>query len=191
MGIGTVLNELIKFRNTNVNELARNANVSPQTIYAIIKRDNKKADIDVLLKISKVLKVNVDYFFNNDSNIDIDVNDKLLKKDVSFESNTPFVDNMSNNYSDKPTKKSLDELLDEEDKKQKLEREALEKFLEEEDKKQYAKIAAYGGGVKTIEINKKEDYYALIKNDIDGYKKIDMTKEEFIKIRDMLDILRK
>ena len=117
---------------------------------------------------------------------------------------------MLDNYNDKPSKKSLDELieeedkkqklekekleklLEEEDKKQKLEREKLEKILEEEDKKQYAKIAGYGGGVKTIEINAKEKYYyALIKNDIEGYKKIDMTKEEFIKIRDMLDILRK
>lgn len=64
MGIGITLNELIKRKNTNVNELATKTGVSAQTIYGIIKRDNKKVDFDVLVKISKILGVNVEYFYN-------------------------------------------------------------------------------------------------------------------------------
>lgn len=73
-------------------------------------------------------------------------------------------------------------------------RKSLDELIEEEDKKRYAKIAGYGGGVKTIELGEKEEqeeYYALVKNNDEGYKRIDMTKDEFTKIKDMLDIIRK
>lgn len=76
----------------------------------------------------------------------------------------------------------------------KPERKSLKEILAEEDKKHYAKIAGYGSGVKTIEINKKQEqekYYALIKDDEEGYKRIDMTKDEFLKINDILNIMRK
>lgn len=57
MGIGTNLKELISLKGTNVNELAAKAGISPQTLYAIIKRDNTKIDTDILLKLSHALDV--------------------------------------------------------------------------------------------------------------------------------------
>lgn len=67
MGIGKKLDELMKIRNTNANELAKKVNVSPQTIYSMIKRDSKKADIEVLLKISRELHVSTEYFCEDDN----------------------------------------------------------------------------------------------------------------------------
>ena len=62
VGIGEKLHRLISERQTNVNELALAADVSPSTLYSIIKRDNTKADIDVLIRIANVLNVKVEYF---------------------------------------------------------------------------------------------------------------------------------
>ena len=62
MGIGSKLSELMEANGTNANELAKKIGVSPQTIYSIIKRDSKKADIEVLSKIAGILGVNIEYF---------------------------------------------------------------------------------------------------------------------------------
>lgn len=62
MGIGDKLQKLISQKNTNVNELSINANVSPSTLYSIIKRNNTKVDIDVLIRISNILGVPVEFF---------------------------------------------------------------------------------------------------------------------------------
>lgn len=62
MGIGAKLVYLLKKRNSNPNELAAKVGVSPQTIYSMIKRDSKKADIEVLIKISKELGVDPEFF---------------------------------------------------------------------------------------------------------------------------------
>lgn len=62
MGIGSKLSKLLDANNTNANELANKIGVSPQTIYSIIKRDSKKADIEVLLKIADTFGVTVEYF---------------------------------------------------------------------------------------------------------------------------------
>lgn len=62
MGIGNKLDTLLKERNVTVTDLARRINVAPTTIYSIIQRNNKKVDIDVLIKISKTLGVNTEYF---------------------------------------------------------------------------------------------------------------------------------
>lgn len=62
MGIGAKLNELMKRRGTNANELAQKVGVAPTTIYSMIKRDSKKADIEVLINISKELGVEPEYF---------------------------------------------------------------------------------------------------------------------------------
>lgn len=64
MGIGNRLSVLLEKRETNPNELAKKVGVSPQTIYSIIKRDSKKADIEVLLKIADILGVSVEYFID-------------------------------------------------------------------------------------------------------------------------------
>lgn len=65
MGIGNKLDELLKERGITVTELARKIDVAPTTIYSIIQRNNKKVDIDVLIKISKALGVNTEYFADN------------------------------------------------------------------------------------------------------------------------------
>lgn len=62
MGIGIKLDKLIKQRGTNVNELAQKLEIAPTTIYSMIKRDSKKADIEILIKISKELGVEPEYF---------------------------------------------------------------------------------------------------------------------------------
>lgn len=62
MGIGSRLESLMKERHTNANELAQRIGVAPTTIYSMIKRDSKKADIDVLLSIARALDVDVSYF---------------------------------------------------------------------------------------------------------------------------------
>lgn len=63
--IGSVLQKLIEEKKTNVNELARMIDVSPQTLYSIIKRDNMKIDFEVLLKICKVLDTDIEVFYRD------------------------------------------------------------------------------------------------------------------------------
>lgn len=62
MGIGNKLSKLLEINGTNANELANKIGVSPQTIYSMIKRDSKKADIEVLLKIADTFGVSAEYF---------------------------------------------------------------------------------------------------------------------------------
>lgn len=62
MGIGNKLAKLLNATGTNANELANKIDVSPQTIYSMIKRDSKKADIEVLLKIADFFGVTAEYF---------------------------------------------------------------------------------------------------------------------------------
>ena len=60
MGIGAKLEKLLKKRNMNANELAQNIGVAPTTIYSMIRRDSKKADIEVLFKLAKELGVDAE-----------------------------------------------------------------------------------------------------------------------------------
>ena len=62
MGIGSKINELMQEKKINANELANKIGVAPTTIYSMIKRDSKKADIEVLIRIAKELGVSVEYF---------------------------------------------------------------------------------------------------------------------------------
>lgn len=64
MGIGKTLLELLTENNTNANELAKKIDVSPNTLYSIIKRDNMKVDISVLIKIADALGVPAEYFYD-------------------------------------------------------------------------------------------------------------------------------
>ena len=61
--IGSTLKTLLQQRQMNVNELARCADVSPQTLYSVIRRDSMKIDFDVLLKICRALDVPVQTFY--------------------------------------------------------------------------------------------------------------------------------
>lgn len=63
MGIGKTLSCILEEKNSNANELAEKINVSPSTIYSIIKRDNTKVDIEVLIKICMALNVDIDRFY--------------------------------------------------------------------------------------------------------------------------------
>lgn len=64
MGIGKILSDLINERGTNINEVATVANISPSTLYSMIRRDSMKADIDVLIRVAKALGVSIEYFYN-------------------------------------------------------------------------------------------------------------------------------
>lgn len=79
MGIGAKLEQLLKEHHTNPNELAKKINVAPTTIYSMIKRDSRKADIEVLLKISKELGVTTEFFCDDESLI------SDAKQDPSYE----------------------------------------------------------------------------------------------------------
>lgn len=63
MGIGKKLAELIDQKGINANELAESTGITPSTIYSIIKRDNTKVDIEVLIRICEALDVNVEIFY--------------------------------------------------------------------------------------------------------------------------------
>ncbi len=67
MGIGSRLAKLIEANNTNPNELAKRVGVPAQTIYSMIKRDSKKADIEVLIKIADIFGVTVEYFVDDEN----------------------------------------------------------------------------------------------------------------------------
>ena len=64
MGIGNILSALIDKRGTNVNKLAQEASVPPQTLYSMIRRDSMKVDIEVLIRVCHVLGVPVEYIYN-------------------------------------------------------------------------------------------------------------------------------
>lgn len=63
MGIGKKLAEIIEEKGTNVNELAGITGITPSTIYSIIKRDNTKVDIQVLISLCEALNVEVEVFY--------------------------------------------------------------------------------------------------------------------------------
>ena len=66
MGIGTRLEELIKLKETNANELAMKIDVAPSTIYSMIKRDSNRVDIDIIIKIAHALGMTADEFLSEE-----------------------------------------------------------------------------------------------------------------------------
>ena len=148
-----ILEQLIAKKNLSLKAFAEKCNIPYTTLYTIIKNGAGKANVNNVILICKELGISVEHLDDLSKNI------SLNEKDNNFD---------------------------------KIKRKSLKEILEEEDKKQYAKIVGYNDGIKTIELSKmEEEYYTLIKNDMEGYERIDMTKNEFIKIKDMLDILRK
>lgn len=63
--IGKTLQDVLNEKGVNVNELSNMINVSNQTLYSIIKRDNMKIDFEVLLKICDALDVSVERFYSD------------------------------------------------------------------------------------------------------------------------------
>ena len=81
--IGKILQDILNEKNIKVSELSRMIDVSDQTLYSIIKRNNMKIDFEVLLKICSVLNVDVerfyaDYLISLNKSIDSTTRKKLI-----------------------------------------------------------------------------------------------------------------
>ena len=61
--IGEKLDGLLKAKQIKPGTLARDTGISKNTIYGIIKRNNKKVDAKIIETIADYLDVPVDYFF--------------------------------------------------------------------------------------------------------------------------------
>lgn len=59
MNIGSRLKEILEQRNMNVSQLSREAEVPAQTLYAMIKRDSNKADMDIMARILEALDMDL------------------------------------------------------------------------------------------------------------------------------------
>lgn len=66
MSIGANLKKVIDSRGTNVNALADITQIPKATIYSITKRENKKIDVEILLKICRALEITTDELLNLD-----------------------------------------------------------------------------------------------------------------------------
>ena len=67
MGIGILLKDLIIKQKTTVIDVSRATGVPASTIYSIIKRNSKNANISDLYKIAHHLGVTLDYFYNGET----------------------------------------------------------------------------------------------------------------------------
>ena len=67
MGIGSRIDALISARGTRPGTLAREAGVSKNTVYSIIKRDNDKVDPDILARLAKALAVPLSALYGEDT----------------------------------------------------------------------------------------------------------------------------
>lgn len=65
MGIGKILNNLLKEKGIRPSELAKRVGATPSTIDSIIKRDNSKVQITLLNDICKELGVSPELFFDD------------------------------------------------------------------------------------------------------------------------------
>ena len=84
MDIGKKLEELLLSRDRNVNDLANSIQVSPQTIYSIIKRNNAKVDLDLLQSIADELDASLDYFTGRKSRPVLSREERNLLMKYSF-----------------------------------------------------------------------------------------------------------
>lgn len=57
---GSTLKKILREQDVSVSELARRLNVSAQTLYSMVKRDNQKVDFDLMLHICHELNVPVE-----------------------------------------------------------------------------------------------------------------------------------
>lgn len=57
---GSMLKEILDEQGISVSELARRLEVSPQTLYSMVKRDNQKVDFDLMIRICRQLDVPVE-----------------------------------------------------------------------------------------------------------------------------------
>ena len=59
---GSMLKTILDEQNVSISELARRLDVSPQTLYSMVKRDSQKVDFDLMLRICRELGVPVERF---------------------------------------------------------------------------------------------------------------------------------
>lgn len=59
---GSTLKEVLDDQGVSVSELARRLEISPQTLYSMIKRDSQKVDFDLMLRICRELDVPMERF---------------------------------------------------------------------------------------------------------------------------------
>ena len=62
MGVGTKLGQIIRERGMTQRQVAAQAKISPKTLNNLITRDSGRADIQMLLKICRVLNVDISVF---------------------------------------------------------------------------------------------------------------------------------
>ena len=62
MNLGSRLEEILKDRGMTVTQLAREAEVSPQTLYAMIRRDSNKVDMNIMARILQALQMELAEF---------------------------------------------------------------------------------------------------------------------------------
>ncbi len=66
MNIGSRLKQILDERHLNVSQLARSADIPAQTLYAMIKRDSNKADMDIMAKLLRGLDMEFMEFMGQD-----------------------------------------------------------------------------------------------------------------------------
>jgi repressor LexA len=59
---GSMLKEILDEQGVSVSELARRLDISPQTLYSMVKRDSQKVDFDLMLRICTELQVPTERF---------------------------------------------------------------------------------------------------------------------------------
>lgn len=64
MGIGKVLKDICKEKNTNVNQISKDTGIPASTIYSIIQRDNDKVNYDTLKSICDYLGADINRFYS-------------------------------------------------------------------------------------------------------------------------------
>ncbi len=57
---GSMLKRILDEQNVSISELARRLQISPQTLYSMVKRDSQKVDFDLMLRICRELGVPVE-----------------------------------------------------------------------------------------------------------------------------------
>ena len=76
MGLGKDIDTLLKLHNSNPNDIAKRIGVPRSSIYSMIRRDNAKTSIDLIIKICDELGVSSDDFLKkykvkgNESSLD-------------------------------------------------------------------------------------------------------------------------
>ena len=66
---GSMLKDILREQGMSISELSRRLNISPQTLYSMVKRDNQKVDFDMMINICKLLDVPVERLCEGDPDL--------------------------------------------------------------------------------------------------------------------------